>query len=57
MTGTDNPKARKVLVVLTDTEWRQLRVIAVEDDTTIQGWLTTVTLAALQARTKSPRRK
>jgi hypothetical protein len=51
--GTDNPKPRKVLVVLTDAEWRQLRVIAMDDETTIQGWLTTVTLAALQERGRS----
>jgi hypothetical protein len=47
---TDPPRARKVVVVLTDAEWRALRVAAAEDDTTGQGWLTTVTLAALQAR-------
>ncbi len=47
---TDQPKPRKIVVVLTDAEWRALRVAAAEDDTTGQGWLTTVALAALQAR-------
>jgi hypothetical protein len=47
---TDQPRPRKVIVVLTDTEWRAMRVAAAEDDTTMQGWLTTSTLAALQAR-------
>ncbi len=48
--ATDQPRSRKVIVVLTDDEWRAMRVAAAEDDTTMQGWLTTATLAALQAR-------
>jgi hypothetical protein len=44
------PRARKCVVVLTDVEWRALRVAAAEDGTTMQGWLTNVSLAALQAR-------
>jgi hypothetical protein len=48
--GDDQPHPRKVVVVVTDAEWRALRVAAAEDDTTIQGWLTTVLLAALQQR-------
>jgi hypothetical protein len=47
MSGT--PRPRKCLVVLTDDEWRQLRVTAAANDTTVQGWLTTVVLAALQS--------
>ena len=50
MTDVDKPKPRKVLITLTDAEWRALRVAAAEDDTTIQGWMTTTALAALQAR-------
>jgi len=53
MPSTDQPKARKVVVVLTDAEWRAMRIAAAEDDTTLQGWLTTTTLAALQARRRS----
>lgn len=46
----DVPKPRKVIVVLSDVEWRAMRVAAVEEDTTIQGWATNVMLAALQRR-------
>lgn len=48
----DQAKPRKAVVVLTDAEWRALRVAAAEDDTTLQGWLTTTVLAALQARAR-----
>lgn len=46
----DSAKVRKVVVVLTDAEWRSLRVAVAEDDTTLQGLLTTIVLGALQAR-------
>jgi hypothetical protein len=38
------------MIVVTDAEWRQIRVAAAEDDTTVQGWLTNVVLGAVQAR-------
>ena len=49
----DQPKSRKVIVVLTDAEWRALRVAAAEEDTTLQGWLTSTVLAALQGRARA----
>jgi hypothetical protein len=42
------PQARKTMVLLTDTEWRALRVAAAMHDTSVQGYLTTLALAALQ---------
>lgn len=36
------------MVLLTDTEWRALRVAAAMHDTSVQGYLTTLALAALQ---------
>ncbi len=48
-TPKDSPKPRKVIVLLTDAEWRRVKIAAVEGDTSIQGWLTDLTLSALQA--------
>jgi hypothetical protein len=48
--ATNAPRPRKVLILVTDDEWRALRVAAAEDDTTMQGWLTTVVLGAIQQR-------
>jgi hypothetical protein len=45
---TDNPTRRQLYVLLTDDEWRQLRIGAAERDTTIQGYATNVILRALQ---------
>ncbi len=42
------PAPRKVVLVLTDDEWRQVRVNAASNDTTIQGYLTDVVLSELQ---------
>lgn len=44
----DTPLPRKMLALLTDDEWRALRVAAAERDTTIQGYVTTIILRALQ---------
>jgi hypothetical protein len=38
------------VIVVNDAEWRSLRVAAAEDDTTMQGWLSTVVLGAIQQR-------
>lgn len=46
-----NRAPRKVVVVLTDDEWRQVRINAAATDTTIQGYLTDVVLSELQRRT------
>jgi len=43
-------RPRKIVAVLTDEEWRELRVRAIEDDTTLQGLVTTMLLGALQDR-------
>lgn len=50
--ASDQPRPRKTLIVLSDAEWRQLRIAAAAHDTTIQGWLTTAVLAALQKETR-----
>lgn len=47
------PRPRKCIVVVSDDEWRQMRIAAAQDDTTVQGWLTNVVLAALQQRRTS----
>ncbi len=44
----DNPTARKVMVLLTDAEWRAVRIAAAANDTSIQGYVTNVVLAKLQ---------
>jgi hypothetical protein len=41
------PTARKTMVLLTDDEWRALRVAAAMHDTSAQGYLTQLALAAL----------
>lgn len=46
-----NRAPHKVVVVLTDDEWRQVRINAAATDTTIQGYLTDVVLSELQRRT------
>ncbi len=48
--ANQDPRPRKVVIVVSDDEWRALRVAAAEDDTTMQGWLTTVVLGAIQQR-------
>jgi hypothetical protein len=42
------PTPRKTMVLLTDTEWRALRIAAAMHDTSAQGYLTQLALAALQ---------
>ena len=46
-------RPRKIIAMLTDAEWREMRVAAAEDDTTIQGMTTTLVLAAIQKRRRS----
>jgi hypothetical protein len=48
-TTKDKPRARKLLALLTDDEWRQVRVAAAESDTTIQGYVTNLLLRELQS--------
>lgn len=43
-------RPRKILVSLTDDEWREFRVAAVEDDTTMQAIATTLVLGWVQRR-------
>jgi hypothetical protein len=50
--AADDPKPRKVTVLLTDGEWRQLRVAAAEHDTSIQGYVTTTVMRRLQAEAR-----
>jgi hypothetical protein len=42
------PQPRKTMVLLTDNEWRAMRVAAAMHDTSVQGYLTQLALAALQ---------
>jgi hypothetical protein len=44
----DTPSPRKVIALLTDAEWRAVRMAAAANDTSIQGYVTTVLLAKLQ---------
>ena len=44
----DTPRPRKVVLMLTDAEWRQVRINAASADTSIQGWTTDVVLTELQ---------
>jgi hypothetical protein len=43
----EKPSARRVAVILTDTEWRALRIAAAARDTSIQGYLTEAVLGRL----------
>lgn len=42
------PRQRKILPMLTDDEWRDLRVLVTEQETTIAAWTTSVILGAIQ---------
>lgn len=44
----DAPTARKVTVLVTDDEWRAIRIAAAEHDTSIQGYVTTAVVGRLQ---------
>lgn len=48
------PNRRQLVVMLTDDEWRQLRVRVAEQDTTLTAWTTNVVLSALQSQSKAP---
>jgi hypothetical protein len=48
------PRARKLIALLTDDEWRALRVEAARNDTTIQAYVTNVLLREL-SRTAAPK--
>jgi hypothetical protein len=48
----ETPRPRKVLALLTDDEWRALRVRAAEEDTTIQAFVTQALLRELKAKSK-----
>jgi hypothetical protein len=45
------PKRRQLVVMLTDDEWRRLRVLVIERDTTLTAWTTDVVLSAVQRET------
>lgn len=47
------PAIRKTLVLLTDDEWRAVRIAAVARDTSIQAYLTTIVLAQLHGKDRS----
>lgn len=44
------PTNRKVIVRLTDDEWRAVRVTAAASDTSIQGFITDLVLREIQSR-------
>ncbi len=44
----DTPKARKAVVLVTDAEWRAVRIAAASHDTSIQGYVTAAVLRRLQ---------
>jgi hypothetical protein len=45
----DQPKTRRVGVLVTDREWRAVRIAAARHDTSIQGYVTTTVLRRLQS--------
>jgi hypothetical protein len=47
--AAEDPKPRKTIVLVTDAEWRAIRVAAAEHDTSIQGYITLCVLSRLQA--------
>lgn len=51
--GEQKPTPRKTLLLLTDDEWRAVRIAAVARDTSIQSYLTTIVLAQLQGEDRS----
>ena len=44
----DRLQRRKVVVVLTETEWRALKIAAATRDTTVQGYMSDAILSRLQ---------
>ncbi len=44
----DTPKLRRVGVLVTDAEWRRIRIAAVRHDTSVQGYVTSTVLRRLQ---------
>jgi hypothetical protein len=51
------PRARKLIALLTDDEWRALRVEAARNDTTIQAYVTNVLLRDLSRKAAPPPRQ
>ena len=49
----DPARPRKIIAMLTDEQWRALRVAAAEDDTTLQAMTTTIVRQALHLRRRS----
>ncbi len=47
------PKRRQLVVMLNDDEWRRLRVLVAERDTTLTAWTTDVVLSAVQSQKSS----
>jgi hypothetical protein len=45
----DAPKLRRVGVLVTDREWRAIRIAAARHDTSIQGYVTSTVLRRLQS--------
>jgi hypothetical protein len=48
VTERHTPTLRRVGILVTDTEWRALRMAAAVHDTSIQGYVTTAVLRRLQ---------
>jgi hypothetical protein len=44
----DEATTRRVGVIVTDTEWRAIKIAAASHDTSIQGYVTTAVLRLLQ---------
>lgn len=46
--ATEKPATRRVNIVVTDTEWRAVRIAAAARDQTVQGYVTDAVLGRLQ---------
>ena len=44
----DTPKLRRAGVLVTDAEWRAIRIAAARQDTSIQGYVTQTVMRRLQ---------
>jgi hypothetical protein len=51
--ATEKPRQRRVAVIVTDTEFRALRIAAAAHDTSIQGYITNAVLKQLQGADRS----
>lgn len=53
MATTDKPTMRRVGVIVTDREWRAIRIAAASADTSIQGYVTATVLRRLQSEDRA----